>query len=146
MALAEALDCPLVTLDRRLSRASAPTCGVIAPPRAHQEDECPPQRWQVAGQGGPPVAKVSATRDLARHEIGVLSQPAVISRPAKDGAGLMVFEGDDPGKHLVSNAGVTEYDTHQRHDVLDLHEAVSRVHPRDVEREQISPAGHEAGY
>ncbi len=33
VALAEALDCPLVTLDRRLSRASGPTCEVIAPPR-----------------------------------------------------------------------------------------------------------------
>lgn len=33
VALAEALDCPLVTLDRRLSQASGPTCEVIAPPR-----------------------------------------------------------------------------------------------------------------
>ena len=32
VALAEALDCPLVTLDRRLSRASGPTCEIIAPP------------------------------------------------------------------------------------------------------------------
>ncbi len=33
VALAEELDCPLVTLDRRLSRASGPTCEIIAPPR-----------------------------------------------------------------------------------------------------------------
>ena len=33
VALAEALDCPLVTLDRRLSRASGPTCAFITPPR-----------------------------------------------------------------------------------------------------------------
>ena len=32
VALAEALDCPLVTLDRRLSRASGPVCEIIAPP------------------------------------------------------------------------------------------------------------------
>ena len=33
VALAEALDCPLVTLDRRLSRASGPVCEIITPPR-----------------------------------------------------------------------------------------------------------------
>ena len=32
VALAEALDWPLVTLDRRLSRASGPRCEVIVPP------------------------------------------------------------------------------------------------------------------
>ena len=31
VALAEALDCPLVTLDRKFSRASGPTCAVIVP-------------------------------------------------------------------------------------------------------------------
>ena len=34
VALAEALDCPLVTLDIRLSRASGPICEIIAPPRS----------------------------------------------------------------------------------------------------------------
>ena len=34
VALAEALDCPLVTLDRKLSRAPGPTCEVITPPRS----------------------------------------------------------------------------------------------------------------
>ena len=34
VALAEALDCPLVTLDRRLSRANGPICEIIAPPRS----------------------------------------------------------------------------------------------------------------
>ena len=34
VALAEALDCPLVTLDRKLSRAPGPTCEVIIPPRS----------------------------------------------------------------------------------------------------------------
>ena len=34
VALAEALDCPLLTLDRRLSRASGPACEVITPPAA----------------------------------------------------------------------------------------------------------------
>ena len=33
VALAEALDCPMVTLDRRLSRANGPTCDIITPPR-----------------------------------------------------------------------------------------------------------------
>ena len=33
VALAEALDCPLVTLDRRLSRTSGPVCEIITPPR-----------------------------------------------------------------------------------------------------------------
>jgi len=33
VALAEALQFPLVTLDRRLSRASGPRCDVIVPPR-----------------------------------------------------------------------------------------------------------------
>ena len=32
VALAEALDCPLLTLDRRLARASGPTCRIITPP------------------------------------------------------------------------------------------------------------------
>ena len=32
VALAESLGCPLVTLDRRLSRASGPTCEIIMPP------------------------------------------------------------------------------------------------------------------
>ena len=35
VALAEALDCSLVTLDRRLSRASGPICEIIAPARSH---------------------------------------------------------------------------------------------------------------
>ena len=33
VALAEALDCPLVTLDRKLSRAPGPTCDIIVPSR-----------------------------------------------------------------------------------------------------------------
>ena len=32
VALAESLDCPLITLDRRLSRSTGPTCEVITPP------------------------------------------------------------------------------------------------------------------
>ncbi len=32
VAVAEALDCPLVTLDIRLSRAPGPTCAFITPP------------------------------------------------------------------------------------------------------------------
>ena len=32
VALAETLDCPLVTLDRRLSRAPSPTCLILSPP------------------------------------------------------------------------------------------------------------------
>ena len=32
VALAEALSCPLVTLDRRLARAPGPTCEIITPP------------------------------------------------------------------------------------------------------------------
>ena len=35
VALAEALECPLVTLDRKLSRASGPACEIIAPPRSY---------------------------------------------------------------------------------------------------------------
>ena len=31
VALAEALDCPLVTLDLRLSRATGPTCEIVTP-------------------------------------------------------------------------------------------------------------------
>lgn len=31
-ALAEALDCPLITLDRRLSRAAGPKCAIRVPP------------------------------------------------------------------------------------------------------------------
>ena len=34
LALAEALDCPLLTLDRRLSRSNGPACEVIVPPAA----------------------------------------------------------------------------------------------------------------
>ncbi|MYK33522.1 MAG: type II toxin-antitoxin system VapC family toxin [Boseongicola sp. SB0670_bin_30] len=32
VALAEALDCPLITLDRRLSRAAGPRCAIRVPP------------------------------------------------------------------------------------------------------------------
>ncbi len=32
VALAETLDCPLITLDRRLSRAPGPTCAIRVPP------------------------------------------------------------------------------------------------------------------
>ncbi|MCY3506071.1 MAG: type II toxin-antitoxin system VapC family toxin [Chloroflexi bacterium] len=32
VAIAEALDCPLVTLDLRLSRAPGPTCAFVTPP------------------------------------------------------------------------------------------------------------------
>ena len=34
VALAELLDCRLLTLDRKLSRATGPACEVIAPPRS----------------------------------------------------------------------------------------------------------------
>ncbi len=34
VALAEMLDCPLVTLDRKITRASGPTCDIITPPRS----------------------------------------------------------------------------------------------------------------
>ena len=34
VALAEALDCPLATLDRRIARASGPICPIIVPPDA----------------------------------------------------------------------------------------------------------------
>ena len=34
VALAEALDCPLATLDRKLGRASGPTCEFIIPVRS----------------------------------------------------------------------------------------------------------------
>lgn len=34
VAVAESLDCPLVTLDRRLSRAAGPACAFITPPPA----------------------------------------------------------------------------------------------------------------
>ena len=34
VALAEALDCPLVTLDRRLGHSSGPRCEMIVPPRS----------------------------------------------------------------------------------------------------------------
>ena len=33
VALAEELGCQLMTLDRRLSRASGPRCGILAPPK-----------------------------------------------------------------------------------------------------------------
>ena len=33
VAMAEALDCPLVTLDRKLSRSTGPNCEVVVPPR-----------------------------------------------------------------------------------------------------------------
>ena len=33
VALAEGLECPLVTLDRKLARAAGPSCVIITPPR-----------------------------------------------------------------------------------------------------------------
>lgn len=32
VAMAESFDCPLATLDRKLSRASGPTCEIVTPP------------------------------------------------------------------------------------------------------------------
>lgn len=37
VALAEALQCPLVTLDRRLGRASGPKCAIILPDERREE-------------------------------------------------------------------------------------------------------------
>ena len=34
VALAEVLDCPLVTIDRKLTRASGPRCEILVPPRS----------------------------------------------------------------------------------------------------------------
>ena len=34
VALAEVLNCPLVTIDRKLSRASGPRCEILVPPRS----------------------------------------------------------------------------------------------------------------
>ena len=34
VALAEVLNCPLVTIDRKLSRASGPQCEILVPPRS----------------------------------------------------------------------------------------------------------------
>ena len=34
VALAEGLECPLVTLDRKLARAAGPSCVIITPPRS----------------------------------------------------------------------------------------------------------------
>ena len=39
VALAEALDWPLLTLDRRISRASGPRCEVIVPPAPPEHDQ-----------------------------------------------------------------------------------------------------------
>ena len=38
VALAEEFDCPLITLDRRLSRASGPTCEIVIPPWDEREE------------------------------------------------------------------------------------------------------------
>lgn len=34
VALAKLLECPLVTLDRRIGRAAGPTCDIVVPPRS----------------------------------------------------------------------------------------------------------------
>ena len=39
VALAEAIDCPLATPDRKLSRATGPTCRIVGPPR-REAGEC----------------------------------------------------------------------------------------------------------
>ena len=57
----------------------------------------------------------------------------------------MMLNSDNAGKHLVVDAGFAEYQACQRNDVLDLQVAVARVDARNVEREQISAAGGEAG-
>ena len=36
VALAELLECPLVTLDRRIGRAAGPACDVVMPPRSRK--------------------------------------------------------------------------------------------------------------
>ena len=36
VALAELLDCPLVTLDRRIGRAPGPQCHIVMPPRSRK--------------------------------------------------------------------------------------------------------------
>ena len=37
VALAELLECPLVTLDRRIGRAAGPACDVVTPPRSRKQ-------------------------------------------------------------------------------------------------------------
>ena len=39
VALAEETGCPLLTLDRRLSRASGPKCEIVIPPWEEREKE-----------------------------------------------------------------------------------------------------------
>ena len=39
VALAETLDCPLITLDRRLARAAGLKCAICVPPRLHTNEE-----------------------------------------------------------------------------------------------------------
>ena len=39
VAVAEAFSCPLLTLDRKLSRAGSPTCNIIVPLRSQTTDE-----------------------------------------------------------------------------------------------------------
>ena len=39
VALAEETGCPLLTLDRRLSRASGPKCEIVIPPWDEREEE-----------------------------------------------------------------------------------------------------------
>lgn len=46
VAVAEALNCPLVTLDRRLNRASGPSCEFLVPPR-------PPANGPLIPREGP---------------------------------------------------------------------------------------------
>ena len=38
VALAEEFDCPLITLDKRLSRASGPKCEIVIPPWEEREE------------------------------------------------------------------------------------------------------------
>ena len=40
VALAETLDCPLITLDRRLRRAAGPRCAIRVPPQDAQDTPC----------------------------------------------------------------------------------------------------------
>ena len=49
VALAEVLDCPLVTLDRKLDRASGPTCEIVVPTRSSaNEGHCSPKNVREA--------------------------------------------------------------------------------------------------
>ena len=100
VALAEALDCSLATLDRMLSRASGPTCEIIAPPRSYRQGQSVPgpdkhhpgSNWAAARPQSKTHPRHSSMGRMAIH-----SQSSRVGCDRRCGAGMLLLRAQRAG-------------------------------------------------